>query len=237
MIRVLWVVFAIFWLGGIVQGGVSDRAPWAAPLFLVLAGALTLVEQREAWKGLLCASAIGFAVEQLGVHTGLPFGRYEYSGVLAPNLLGVPVSIAFAWLVLIGFGRSLSSSWIFGAAVATAADLVIDPLGAGPLHYWHWLDGGPYYGVPLLNFVGWFVTSAVILLVIRRFTPPQTRMSIVGPAITAFFTALSFEHALWLPGAIGCLLTAAPFLLPRLQTAAPAYPVSDISSETSPASR
>ena len=42
----------------------------------------------------------GLAVEVVGVHTGLPFGRYRYDSSLGPQLLHVPVIIALAWPML-----------------------------------------------------------------------------------------------------------------------------------------
>jgi uncharacterized membrane protein len=40
----------------------------------------------------------------------------------------------------------------------------------GVFGYWQWLDTGPLFGVPLLNFAGWFITSllAGILMEPRR---------------------------------------------------------------------
>lgn len=57
------------------------------------------------------------------------------------------------------------SPWLAALSAAgrvTAADLLIDPLATGGLHYWHWPDRGSCYGVPLQNFLGWFVVSWLI---------------------------------------------------------------------------
>ncbi|TDC81318.1 carotenoid biosynthesis protein [Micromonospora sp. KC606] len=43
------------------------------------------------------ATGGGFAIEALGVATGLPFGSYDYSGQLGPKLAGVPLVIPLAW--------------------------------------------------------------------------------------------------------------------------------------------
>jgi uncharacterized membrane protein len=34
---------------------------------------------------------------------------------------------------------------------------------------WAWLDGGPYFGVPIGNFVGWFVVTVLVTGLFRLF--------------------------------------------------------------------
>lgn len=229
----LWCIYAFFWIGGTIQGGVSTAAPWAAPLFLVLAGALALMENKTAWQSMLLAATLGFVLEIVGVHTGYPFGRYNYTAVLAPSIFGVPLAIAFAWLILIDYVRGMSANIWIGALLMTAIDLVIDPLAAGPLAYWHWLDGGDYFGIPALNFAGWFAASLLILYV----TPKQSvRRAYVGWTVIAFFAVLALRKAFYLPGAIGLTLLALPFSrLPGLLQWNPVTP-SGTPSRSSPAS-
>lgn len=43
------------------------------------------------------ATGGGFAIEAIGVATGVPFGSYDYSGELGPKLAGVPLIIPLAW--------------------------------------------------------------------------------------------------------------------------------------------
>jgi putative membrane protein len=60
------------------------------------------------------AVSCGFAwcVELVGVQTGLPFGRYSYTGTLAPTVAGVPVIVPMAWtamgLAALALGRRLA---------------------------------------------------------------------------------------------------------------------------------
>ena len=81
-----------------------------------------------------------------------------------------------------------------------AADLVIDPLAAGPLHYWRWQTNGLYYGVPLTNFAGWLAVSVLIVLITPRST---ARLNAIPATVVAFFSILAARYALWLPAAIG----------------------------------
>ena len=36
-------------------------------------------------------------VEKIGTSTGLPFGRYRYTGALRPTVAGIPVLVPLAW--------------------------------------------------------------------------------------------------------------------------------------------
>jgi|GEM_PF-1497531 len=53
------------------------------------------------------------------------------------------------------------------ALAMTAWDLSLDPRMTAD-GAWVWHTAGPYFGIPLTNFVGWFVTSALIYLAWSR---------------------------------------------------------------------
>jgi uncharacterized membrane protein len=53
---------------------------------------------------------------------------------------------------------------LFAAVAITGWDMVMDPPMAAAGN-WIWEDGGPYFGVPLLNFFGWWGNTFVIYLV------------------------------------------------------------------------
>ena len=48
---------------------------------------------------------------------------------------------------------------IVAAFVMTQWDLVMDPPSSTIAKAWIWHDGGAYFGVPLLNYLGWLLTS------------------------------------------------------------------------------
>lgn len=207
--RTLWCVYGFLWLGGLITGGISKPMPWAAPLFLVLAGALAILENRPAWKTMAIAAVVGFSLELMGVHTGYPFGRYAYSDVLFPAIAGVPLAIVFAWIILIDFVRAVTPDLLWGSLLMAAIDLVIDPLAAGPLGYWEWFEHGRYYGIPAINFVGWWLAAVLILTM----APKQPlRNAYVGWTVVGFFSILAVEKHLYTPAAIGALILLTPLL-------------------------
>lgn len=145
-------MYGFLWLGGVATRGVAPNTGWASPLFLIVAGLLALSENPQAWRSLTLAAGLGCGFELLGVHTGLPFGRYAYTPALGPSFYGVPVTMAFAWLILIDFARAVTPSPFFGALVMVGVDFALDPVAAGPLQYWQWLDGGGLLRDPMDEF-------------------------------------------------------------------------------------
>lgn len=134
--------------------------------------------------------AATWLIEYSGVHTGLLFGHYHYTNALRPQLASVPVLVPAAWLMM------LPPSWAVGAAVAsratltppargwlnalfvslvsgfafTAWDLFLDPQMVA-WGFWQWQTSGLYFGIPLVNFVGWAVAAAAITFLAMRIVP------------------------------------------------------------------
>lgn len=222
--------YAVLWIGGVgshvLFGRAPDGAAWAAPVFLLLAGLITLLTaHRSAWTALLTASGLGLAAEVIGVRYGFPFGSYAYTATLQPQLFGVPLVMACAWMVLLAYVKDLLvgyqlPAWLEVPILAlwmTMIDLLIDPLAASQLNYWRWAEPGWYYGIPAQNFLGWFAVSLLIFAVIRlvngsRWQPnPLARWT--GFSILLFFTCIAFAHRLALAGSIGAILCLASAII------------------------
>jgi uncharacterized membrane protein len=142
---------------------------------------------RFGWKLSLLLLGLTFIVsltlESIGVATGKIYGPYHYTSLLGPKFLGlVPVLIPAAWFMMMypSFlittrlvpqqwqpGARLAGLAALGALVMTAWDLVMDPLMVAG-RYWAWEVNGAYFGVPLQNYWGWwlttFITFALFLL-------------------------------------------------------------------------
>lgn len=218
-LAMLLFAYAVMWVGGvgnyILRGGPPLDAPWAASVFLLLAGLIVAVtSKKKDLLGLSLAAGLGFLAEILGVHYGFIFSPYRYTSVLLPQLFGVPLVMLSAWMVLVAYvqqmlaGRNLPAmaEAALAAAWMTAIDLVIDPLAANQLGYWRWAESGKYYGIPLHNFLGWFVVSLFIFSIVRQAWQTNVFARYVGLSIVMFFSAIAFSYGLLLAGAIGGVL-------------------------------
>ncbi|MET0650740.1 MAG: carotenoid biosynthesis protein [Pyrinomonadaceae bacterium] len=228
----LWTslaVFSVLWVGGVASqwlGVEREDAGALASLFLLTAGLVVLLgeETRRGALSLACVALLGLAAEALGVRFGVPFGRYVYTDALQPQLLGVPVVMGPAWMVLVAFAREAAGrlrlrGWtaiVFAALLTTATDLVIDPLAANRLGYWTWAETGSYYGIPLVNFAGWFVTALLACRVMGRHPRGNFWAAFVGVAIMLFFALLALAHSLPYVALTGFALCLARLLLTRL---------------------
>lgn len=124
---------------------------------------------RRAAALLWSAGGIGFAAEQLGTRTGIPFGAYHYGGGLGPKARGVPLLAAAAWAMMArpawvtagAIDRRPARRVALAAGALTAWDVFLDPRMVREGH-WTWAQRGRFEGVPASNFAGWFVTSLVL---------------------------------------------------------------------------
>lgn len=131
--------------------------------------------RRRAAVALAGAVTVGFLAELAGVRTGFPFGAYHYTGELQPQVAGVPVAVALAWggmgLAAHAVATAVAApGWrrvAVGAGAMTAWDLFLDPQMMR-LGVWAWDVAGPYRGVPLTNFAGWLLVSAIIMILFER---------------------------------------------------------------------
>ncbi len=71
-----------------------------ALLFFALAQSIFELGTKNALLFLALSSVIGYAAEVLGTSTGFPFGQYNYSELLGPKVLGVPVVVPLIWFVI-----------------------------------------------------------------------------------------------------------------------------------------
>ena len=212
--------YVTLWVGGVsahvLQGGPPTDAQWAATVFLLLAGLIVLVTASPANLGwLLAAAGVGFIAEYVGVSYGFLFGRYVYTGTLQPLLLGVPLVMACAWMILFAYVKQmllpfklskLTEMTISGVWMV-AIDLLIDPLAANRLGYWRWIETGAYYGVPARNFLGWFLVSFMIFGIVRQHPQSDLWARSVGLSILLFFTVIALAYQLALAAGVGLVLS------------------------------
>lgn len=159
-------------------------APRAQIALAFLALAFLLVRRVGLrWVGAFAALyALSLASELAGTTVGLPFGEYRYTDGLGVKLFGhVPALIPLSWFFMalpsyaialrrFGEGSRASARVLVGSLVLLAWDLALDPAMSLVTKYWVWGSEGPYYGMPLLNLFGWYVTGVALMaaLVILR---------------------------------------------------------------------
>jgi putative membrane protein len=134
---------------------------------------------RQLFLFVLLVFMVGWFFETVSVMTGFPFGDYHYTGIMAPFLGHVPVSVMPAYCVMGYASWSLARLLLshtdaatdtvfrFGVPVIAAMlmvvwDLSMDPLRATVEGRWVWLDGGPHFGVPVANFFGWALVTWIM---------------------------------------------------------------------------
>lgn len=133
---------------------------------------------------------ISLLFESLGVATGWVYGPYHYTDLLGPKFLGlVPYIIPLAWFmmmyasfviaqVLIPAYKNRFVHLLVCAAVAgvvmTAWDLMMDPLMVAGGH-WVWEIQGAYFGIPVHNYIGWWLTTFVTVACFLLLWPRQQR--------------------------------------------------------------
>ncbi|MCS7001176.1 MAG: carotenoid biosynthesis protein, partial [Candidatus Kapabacteria bacterium] len=126
----------------------------------------------------------------------------------------VPVVMVAAWFVLLSYAwtsatkvmRTLWGARLFAAVLMTAYDLLIDPVAIGPMRLWTWHQDGMYYGIPLVNFLGWFGVSLLALLPVNQRAAEHEPSHWVGCAIIAFFTVVALRAGLGDAAVVGVLL-------------------------------
>lgn len=156
-----------------------------------------------------------------------PFGNYTFADALGYKVGGVvpwttafaytPILLAAFWLankITSGVGRILLS-----AVFLTGMNAVIDPALAF-MGIRTWESGGPFYAVPILNFVGWLVTGLITGAVLQSIwgkseddQEPEVGRSVAysGFAIVWFWGGVNLGLNQWIPAAIG--LTTGVLLL------------------------
>jgi putative membrane protein len=163
-------------------GTARDRLTVATVVLFAAASVLHAATSRgirAAVALVVVAGGGGLLAEAVGVATGVPFGRYDYAGTLGPRVLGVPVVIPLAWVMMAWpaylVGVRLARGRFARVAVAAAAlaswDLFLDPQMVAAGH-WRWSDPSPALPgvptVPLTNYAGWALVAFVLMALLDR---------------------------------------------------------------------
>jgi uncharacterized membrane protein len=181
---------------------------------------------------------LGGGAHCLGILTGIPFGRHDYTEHAGPRLFyPLPWSVPVIWLVAILTSRGVArlilrpwrntrvyGFWMMGATALLVVDIGLEPFATKVNHYWIWqptkfpLD---WYGAPLMNFFGWGITALLILAFVtptltnkRPVTFPPDYQPLVGwLLLTLLFLTGGLTHQLWLAVTVSGLSSIAVAVL------------------------
>lgn len=213
----LWVGSLALWLGVLIATPIGlwifgdQLFPPLATLGVLAQFAATLFGLALGWPLRRILSTLGLVavftwmIEALGQSTGFPFGNYEYTAALQPQIGGVPVLIPLAWMMMLFPAWAVAESilsplrsrlgsgyWLAFAALSglvfTAWDLYLDPqMVARGL--WVWETPGGYFGIPWINYFGWWASATLLTLLVRPGGLPRFPLFIVY-ALTWIFQAI-----------------------------------------------
>ncbi len=194
--------------------------PWVIAWNVVVLSLTALVVLAAAWPFLTVMRALAvvligaWLIEYIGSTTGLPFGAYHYTEQLQPQLGGVPLLIPLAWLMMLPAAWTVAAllaphnriafTAVAGAAL-TAWDLFLDPQMVA-WGFWTWHTPGGYFGIPWLNFLGWFA-SGMLLTWLAAPPPLASRPLLLVYTLTWLLqtVGLGFFWAMPGPALVGAL--------------------------------
>ena len=186
----MWVLLSVYAVARVFQvlpGRLPMMAVVALHVLPLLVFALIHGVMSYRMHGILIFFAmclvVGNVFENLGVATGFPFGRYYFTDAMGPKLFQVPILLGLAYVgmgylswtlgrVILGYlrtplvGAQVITLPLVASFIMVAWDFANDPVWANINRLWVWQHGGAYFGVPLTNFLGWYL---VVYLIYQSF--------------------------------------------------------------------
>lgn len=182
---VIWAIVVLFaalsaakpLLAGTPYFAVVPLVSILAPVIFILLHAPNQIGWKSLAAFFVLTCVISWIYESLSIATGFPFGHYHYTDTLGPKLGTVPLLIMPAYfgtayiswhiarLVTDAHASGMTYRWpvvIAASFIMVMWDLSMDPSRATITQAWIWHDGGAYFGVPLVNFAGWFLCVLTI---------------------------------------------------------------------------
>jgi uncharacterized membrane protein len=184
----LWVFIVLYVLMGasrLLHNAHLQRLMPFISVAILMGFAIVHGIRRYGWRHFvvffIVAFVISWSYETLSILTGFPFGHYVYTDNLGPKLWLVPLLIMpayfsmgyIAWtlahVLLDRYDDRLAGAEVvlvpaLASFVMVMWDLCIDPASSTISGSWIWSDGGGYFGVPLVNFLGWYLCVFTIYL-------------------------------------------------------------------------
>lgn len=196
------------------------------------------------------ASGVALLSELGGTNVGLPFGHYHYTSMLGYKVLGdVPYPIPISWYYmlycclafcgrLMAADDSSATKWkwaLVAGLFLTAWDvpMEVQMTNVAPVHWaWDlhrfpewvpvWLGGPLFYGMPLSNWIGWWVTGVLLSRAMLWVVPPskwcETTAAFAFPLVLYATNGIMplatvARHGYWWAVILGVLAMGAPLWL------------------------
>lgn len=186
--RTLYYLFSAYVLAEVFFNTTQVLRPYIVFVGIVFVILHSLANRGTRYTVLFFSIAFSFtlASELAGTAYGLVFGQYYYASRPPWMVAGlVPIQNPLSWCVVLyvcdaltdlvvpydpnrtekvsGRFLPLAACAIGYSAIngleAVGLDMILDPISAG--HSWYWAAPGPYFGIPLSNYLGWFVVTIV----------------------------------------------------------------------------
>jgi putative membrane protein len=145
---------------------------------------------------MILVAVLGFAIEVVGVKTGVLFGNYYYGTALGPKLMEVPLLIGINWFFLTYAATLIAGKMvgntvlriIFASSMVVVYDFVMEPV-AVYTGMWYWTGGK----IPTQNYLMWFITAAFFVFLFSRFAK-GSRNPLALPILVLQFLFFSALH-------------------------------------------
>jgi uncharacterized membrane protein len=166
--------------------------------------------KRYGWDNMFVFFGITFLIswstETASIATGFPFGNYHYTDILGAKIGTVPLTIMPAYFVAgylawtmgtvflgnLGTGierRNLLLVPFIASFIMVMWDFCLDPIRSTIDGAWVWEDGGAYHGVPISNYLGWYLTIFLIYQVFALYLHRVSRNERVGQSKAYWYLA------------------------------------------------
>lgn len=180
---------------------------------------------------LVLLSVLAIAVPTLAIKAGIFSDSFAFSNALGPKFLDTtPIAVGFMYppLLLItfwfaskftrGFGRV-----VIGSVLTLLLHFVLDPATV-KLELWQQEASGIFYGVPLINFIAWFVVGVLGMVILHILWGKEQRVKAAvaysGFALLLFWTGVNAGVTQKIPlgiGAVYALIVLVVIILEKQQ--------------------
>ena len=171
------------------------------------------------------ALIFGFIFEANGVLYGSFYGMPYYYNLPTFFFGIVPLTTPISWSIIIYFSYTLANLFLFGfggekpkktdnrgyfsglivlvsfisGLIAVNLDMILDPVAVAPqIAGWVWIGGGPYFGIPIANFIGWFFVAAIAILIFRYYESRSSKTNTANGLDTYLYLYIVIIYLMYL---------------------------------------